>query len=267
MTGSLFMKRIFIILAACAALCSAQEAKVETSVLNFRRSYRIPTIEGTSRMTLTLGFTPPAGYVVREQPELQGSIKGVDATGKSLECRSSSLVRSHSTPGGAQAELAVVPHPKGDWLRLQGQVKLILGSDIKTLPRHKLSLTEKSQFTLDGITFSATPAAANKAKNNIERGRLNTAEVTLTYPSTVTVMRICRIWEGADIAESADHHQELDTLTERGKDGKTRLYVSLWDTRPEEMVEIVICKNKHKVDVPVDLKLNLGGVVPKTTKE
>lgn len=256
------MKRFFLLLAACCTLSPAQEPGVETSVLNYRRSYRIPTIEGTSRMTLALAFTPPAGFVVREQAELNGTIKGKDATGKNIECKASGLSICNKAPGCAQVELALTPHPKGDWLHLQGLVKLTLAGDVALQPRHKLSLTEPAEFTLGGVTYKSTPATANTAKGNIERGQLQTAELTLTYPSTVHVLHICRIWEDADIEDSPAHRQELATSIEKGKDGNTRLHVTLWDAQPQETIEIVTCGQLRKVDVPIDLHLNLGGQIP-----
>lgn len=258
------MKRFFLLLAACCTLSHAQEPSVETSVLSYRRSYRIPTIEGTSRMTLALAFTPPAGYVVREQAALQGSIKGTDATGKSIECKSSAVSICHKAPGCAQTELALVPHPKGDWLRLQGSVKLTLAADVALQPRHKLSLTEPSEFTLGSVTYKSTPAAANKAKGNMERGQLQSAELTLSYPSTVHVLHICRIWEDADIADSPAHRQELTTSQSKGKDGSTQLHITLWDAQPQETIEIVTCGQLRTVEVPVDLHMNLGGQIPAT---
>lgn len=256
------MKRFLLFLATCATLSSAQDAGVETSVLSFRRSYRIPTIEGTSRMTLTLAFTPPAGYVVKEQAELDGSIKGKDATGKNITCKASSLSICAKSPGSAQTELTLDTHPKGEWLQLQGTAKLTLASDIKLHPRHKLSLVEPSEFNMGNIAFKATPAAANKAKGNMESGQLQSAEVTLTYSSDITVMHICRIWEDENIADSPAHRQELPTTTEKGKDGKTHLHITLWDAKPQETIEIVTCGQTKRVDVPIDLHLNLGGQIP-----
>lgn len=258
------MKRFFLLLAACCTLSHAQDSCVETGLLSYRRSYRVPAIEGTSRMTLALVFTPPAGVVVREQAELNGTIKGKDATGKSIACKASALSICNKAPGSAQVELALSPHPKGDWLHLQGQVQLTLAADVTLQPRHKLSLTEPSEFTLGGVTYKSTPAASNKAKGNLERGQLQTAELTLTYPSTVHVLHICRIWEDADIEDSPAHRQELTTRTEKSKDGNTHLHITLWDAQPHEVIEIVTCGQLRTVEVPVDLHVNLGGQIPAT---
>lgn len=258
------MKKLLLLLATCSTLCPAQDPGVETSVLSYRRSYRIPTIEGTSRMTLSLAFTPPAGFVVREQAALRGNIKGTDATGKNITCKSSAVSICSKAPGCAQTELELSPHPKGDWLRLQGNVKLTLAADVALQPRHKLSLTEPSEFTLGGVTYKATPAAGNKAKSNMERGQLQTAELTLTYPDTVHVLHICRIWEDEDIADSPAHRQELTTSTEKGTNGTTRLHITLWDAKPQETIEIVTCGQLRTVETPIDLHMNLGGQIPAT---
>lgn len=256
------MKKLLLLLAGCCTLSPAQDTGVETSVLSYRRSYRVPTIEGTPRMTMSLAFTPPAGFVVREQASLKGSIKGTDATGKSIACKTSAVSICPKAPGCAQTELELSSHPKGDWLRLQGNVKLTLAADVTLQPRHKLSLTEPSEFTLGGVTYKATPAVGNKAKSNLERGQLQTAELTLTYPDTVHVLHICRIWEDADIADSPAHRQELTTSTEKGKDGTTRLHVTLWDAKPQETIEIVTCEQLRTVETPIDLHMNLGGQIP-----
>ena len=258
------MKRFFLLLAAGCTLSPAQDPCVETGVVSYRRSYRIPTIEGTPRMTLELAFTPPAGFVVREQAELNGTIKGKDATGRSIECKASALSICNKKNGSARTELALSPHPKGDWLHLQGRVKLTLAADVALQPRHKLSLTEPSEFTLSGITYKSTPALSNKAKGNMERGQLQTAELTLSYPSTVNILHICRIWEDADIEDSPAHRQELSTSPEKGKDGSTHLRVTLWDAQPQEVIEIVTCGKLQTIEVPVDLHLNLGGQIPAT---
>ncbi len=260
----LYMKSPFLIPVILATMCHAQELTVETSVLNYRRSYRVPTIEGTSRMTLALGFTPPPGYVVREQAEFNGQIKGTDAGGRNITCNSSALCIDDEKKGSAKLELALTPHPKGEWLRLQGNAKLTLASGIKLRPHHKLSLTEKTEFTLDGIPFTATPAAGNTAKSNIEKGQLSMAELTLSYPESVTIMHICRIWQDESIHGSPVHRQELHTTSEKGKDGKTHLHITLWDTRQQETIEMVTCDKSHHINVPIDLHLNLGGVMSQT---
>ncbi len=259
------MKRLLLIWAALAALSQAGELPVQTDVLNYRRSYRIPTIEGTSRMTLTLGFTPPPGYVVREQAEFNGQIKGTDATGKSIVCTPSELNAGRADTGSATLELALAPHPKGEWLRLQGQAKLTLASGIKRHPRHKISLTAASEFTTGGICFTATPAAANTSKTNIEKGRMHVAELTLSYPDTHTILHVFRIWQNATTPDSPVYRQELQADSEISKNGKKNLLITLWDAFPEESIEIVTCARSRRTEVPIDLYLNLSGAMPPPT--
>lgn len=260
------MKPLLFLLAACSLLCPAQEPSIETTVLHYRRSYRQPSLEGTARMTLTLAFTPPAGYVVREESSFRGTIKGTDAQGQSISCSASALSIENADKGSAKLELALAPHPKGEWLQLQGQAKLTLASDIKLLPRHTLSLTEPSEFSLNGIPFTAIPAATNTNKSNQENGRLITAEVTLSYPENVTIMHICRIWQDEEIADSPAHRQELTTRTEKAKDGKAKLHISLWDAHPQEIIEMVTCGTSRQTETPINLRLELGGTIPAPAK-
>lgn len=215
-------------------------------------------------MTLTLAFTPPGGWVIREQSEPDIQLKGTDAAGNSISCKASALTICKSQPGSAQTEVAPVPHPKGDRLHLQGKIRLTLAADITLQPRHRLSLTEPSEFSLGGIPFKATPAAANSAKSNQEKGQLQTAEVTLSYPDSVHILHICRIWEDADIEDSPAHRQELTGTRQQGKNGQSQLHLSLWDTQAQETIEIVTCGQIKQVDLPIDLHMNLGGQIPET---
>lgn len=253
------MKKILFVLVTCVTLSHAQSPEVTTEVLQYRRSYRVPAIPGTPRMTLTLGFTPPSGYVLREQAEWDTTIKGTDEAGQSIECSASSLSLMPNAPGCAQTELSLRPHPKGKWVRLHGTAHLTLATGTKLQPRHRLDLTTPSHFTLGGITFTATPSQANTAKDNIENGKLHTAELTLTYPSNVHILHISRIWSSADMEETSIHRQELSTTGEKNEKQQNKLHITLWDADPTETIEIVTCNSMRQINTPIDIHLTLGG--------
>lgn len=257
------MKRLLIsvVPVLLSALTAAAE-DVGVSLLHFRRSYRVPAMEGMTRMVVGLALTPPRGFVVCEQAELKGTLRAVDAGGTSLKCTPTGLSAMEGKNGAAQTELKVSPHPKGDWMHLQGTINVTLAEKIEILPQQVVSLTEPSTFTTGGIRFSAAPVAQNAARSNIEDSHLRTAELHLECPAGVVVLHVARIWTDPDIENTPAHRQELP-VKKLSNDGQTqRLSLTLWDALPAERLEIVTCKSTTEQQVPVSMYINLGGVMP-----
>ena len=238
-----------------AALLAA-EPEVSTRVLGMRSDYRTRATEERGCFVLTLKCTPTGGLTLCDSPELGQSLRLSDADGRALDCVATEFQPDSKT---GEAVVRFFFHPRGEWMELSGELLFRLAARPVELPRVSLNLKEPFRFSLGDTTFTATPASANTAKNNLERGAMKKAVVDLRYPASTTILRLARVWKReAEAREQEGYRQELDFTTQDDKDGMRTTRFSLWDAHPQETLIITICESVRPVRVPVHFRLRLG---------
>lgn len=259
------MKQLpFVLLSCYAGLCLASP-EVGVHLRSFRIEMSPHGLSASPALSMTLAFSPPKGFELCETSELPGALYVTDARGIAHPCAPAILTKEGQQDSPtAIAEFNLAARPKGDEVKVSGNLSLTMAAGKTRHEQVEVSLLQPGTFSLDGIRFQVEPDAANNDKKNREGRMLRHASLLLRYPKEVDILHIDRIWQAstpeAD-SEAAGYAQGLSFKTHLSADGHERLTrIELWDARVSETLQITTCKEQKQIPVPVQFSLRIGGI-------
>ena len=250
-----------IILFMCGSISYAQP-EVSVQLRSCRTEYRPHDATDKPGFGVKLELIPAAGVSIFETENLPTTVTLNDETGNKIKTATAGIF-THD--GKTYAKLTFKKRPCGTKVNLVGELKLSIAKNVTVHDRVTPDLLQPSSVQIGGAAFNITPAADNAQKGNREGDRLKRAEISLSYPADVTIMKIARKWGQDDDVSFA---QDVDFTTTVSEDSTTKITtVVLVDALPTPTLLISTCAEKSDINTPVAFDITLSGATEITTTQ
>lgn len=254
-------KLLPIILISCGCISLAQP-EVSVQLSSCRTEYRPHDSTDKPGFGVKLELVPVAGVSIFETENLTSTVTLMDESGKKAKPSTAGVF---SENGKTFVKLTFKKRPEGIKVKLEGALKLSIAKNVTVHDHVTPDLLQPSSVQIGGVSFNITPAAENANKSNREGDRLKRAEISLSYPASVTIMQIARKWgQDEDIAFA----QDIDFSTSASEEQSTKTtHIVLVDALPAPTLQISTCTEKSDIDIPVGFDITLSGAVEITTPQ
>ena len=250
-----------IILLVCGCISYAQQ-EVSVQLRSCRTEYRPHDSTDKPGFGVKLELIPAAGVSVFETENLTSTVTLHDESGNKIKTATAGIFcEARKT----YAKLTFKKRPSGSKVKLVGELKLSIAKNVTVHDRVTPDLLQPSSVQIGGTTFNITPAADNNQKGNREGDRLKRAEISLSYPASVTIMQIARKWGQDDTVSFA---QDIDFTTTVSEDASTKTTtIVLVDALPTPTLLISTCAEKSDINTQVAFDITLSGATEITTPQ
>lgn len=256
------MKKLLPIILIVGGCISLAQPEVSVKLSSCRTEYRPHDATDKPGFGVKLELQPSAGISIFETENLHSSITLNDEFGKKAKPETAGIF---SESGKTFAKITFKKRPEGKKVKLEGSLKISIAKNVVVHDHVRPDLLQASTIQLGDVSFNITPAEENANKGNREGERLKRAEIKVSYPASVTIVKITRRWgEDADTAFS----QDIDFSTTVSEDNSTKTTtVILVDALPTPTLQISTCSEKSDIDIPVGFDITLSGAVEITTPQ
>lgn len=258
------MRLWHIVALLLAGATHAAEPVAQATLGGMRCIYSPPHDESGRRMELRVVVSPmEQGWQVNEAGSRAQRIRGTDNAGNTLT--SAPCAWGEAKDPGARTAYFVFPlSGRVDYLLVDEVLQVQLARDLRRLKARALSMLTPTELPVPGGGhILSTPDSSNAEETNRDAdGSLLRADLTLTCPPGVSILRAVRVWtdpgEKKAAADQSFGTQDLEVRHSVTRTGKSVTRIVLWNAAETEHLELELCSGQVTVHVPMRFRAMLG---------